>query len=311
MTAIASGRDRIRAALVLAVLISALICAAKAGGRADTFVWSSIQTADAKYEKGAILVTVQIAGVKSKLFAQLDTGADATIFYGRILRKMGVDVDSASGGMPPFRWFGHEESSGSWEQPAFVDWSMDVEVDSLGPSRPVVGTVGLDKVVGKILVLDFPHRQYAVLTDTGAVSQVVSTPVGYVNAAVSYNKLFVSVVMGPDTIPAVRYDCGASTATLILPLDWWQWATGLKGDEGVVVKDTVQSWGVGVETWTAPAKYDLFFGGVSLKSPRVTFVDWPDPTLRTAKLLGNAPFYDDYVVVVDCIRQKLGVARGR
>lgn len=39
----------------------------------------------------------------------------------------------------------------------------------------------------------------------------------------------------------------------------------------------------------------------------VTYIDWPDPTMVNAKLLGNAPLYDNYVVVVDCIRGKFGV----
>lgn len=98
-------------------------------------------------------------------------------------------------------------------------------------------------------------------------------------------------------------------ATLVLPRDWWQWATGLTGDEPGVIKDSVLSWGKYVNIGNAPALYDMTFGRVRIKTPTVTYVDWLDPTMATAKLLGNAPFCDNYMVIVDCIRSKFGVSQ--
>ena len=276
----------------------------------DSFIWASGEIRGKMYEKAAVLVPVEIPGVETKLYGQLDTGSDATVFYGNLLRRHGVPVDS--GGAIPlrFRWFGHSDKQGPLETPGFVDWTTDADVNpqSDDPSEHIIGSIGLDKVVGKVLILDFPSCKYAVVSDTLAVRQLLPDSVNYVDAAVAYNKFFLSVGLGADTLQAVRFDSGSSSFMLILPYDWWQWATGLSAESPTVVKDTIPSWGKGVETWTAPAKYELTFGQIRIPAPMVTYIDWPDSTLTNARIMGNAPFYNDYIVVVDCIRQKFGVA---
>lgn len=274
----------------------------------NTFIWSSAVIAGKECPKAVMLVPIEISGASGTFYAQLDTGADVTIFYGNILRKFGIDVDSINGDMPSFRWYGNSES---WERPLFLNWTMDGDIDTLSddPGERLVGTVGLDKVVGKILILDFPRERYAVLKDTADLADISTPPIDYVPAEISYNKFYVSVDMGEDTIQAVRYDCGSSSAALVLPLDLWQWATGLNGDEPAVIKDSISAWGKYIEMWAAPSQYDMIIGNFRMKTPTVTFVDWPDPTLQTAKLLGNAPFADSCLVVVDCIRSRFGVRR--
>jgi hypothetical protein len=294
-------------------LLFLLLAATLPAGAAsyDRFVWSSAEVGGVVHPRAAVLVPIEIPGAADGLYAQLDTGADATIFYGNILRKFGIDVDSVDGDLPSFQWYGHDHHPGPMERPVFLDWTKDADInpESKNPQDHIVGTVGLDKIIGKILVLDFPRERYAVLDDTGDLAEVVAGPIDYVPAEISYNKFYISVQLGEDTIPAVRYDCGSSSAALILPLDWWKWATGLNGYESQVVKDSVPSWGKYVDIWAAPSQYDMVIGSFRIKTPVVTFVDWPDPTLETTKLLGNAPFADSCVVVVDCIRSKFGVRR--
>ncbi len=293
----------------ITILSLLLVMALPAGAvNYDTFIWSSAKIGGKECPKAAMLVPIEIPGVPGTLYAQLDTGADATIFYGKILRKFGIDVDSINGDMPSFRWYG---SSSPLERPLFLNWTIDADIDSLSddPHDRLVGTIGLDKVVGKILVLDFPRERYAVLDDTADLADISAGPIDYVPATISYNKFYVSIEMGEDTIPAVRYDCGSSSAALILPLDWWQWATGLNGNESTVVKDSISSWGKYVAIWAAPSQYDMVIGDFRMKTPTVTFVDWPDPALETTKLLGNAAFADSCLVIVDCIRSKFGVRR--
>jgi hypothetical protein len=277
----------------------------------DDFFWISGDVLGEVNPKAAILVRLEIPGVQREIYGQLDTGSDATIFYGNILRKHGIDVDS-SGSVPlQFQWYDYGRKDSPLETPAFIDWQRDSDRDlrSDDPGHHIVGSIGLDKLIGKILILDFRRSRYAVITDTLEIRHLVPRPIGYVDAQIAYNKFFVSVEMGPDTLQAVRYDTGASAFTLVLPRDWWQWATGLAGTEREVERDTVASWGRGVETWTARSKYALKFGPVIIPAPEVTYINWPDSTMADLKLIGNAPFYDNHVVVVDCIRQKFGVSR--
>jgi hypothetical protein len=298
-------------ALVAVPLLSATLSYAQANVF-ETFHWTSAEIKGQHHEKAAILLPITIPGVAATLYAQLDTGADATIFYGHVLREHGVPVDS--GGTPDlqFRWFGLDSARGPLENPGFINWSMgsDVDLESDDPSEHIVGTVGLDKLIDRILILDFPRERYAVMADSSMADNLLPDSVDYVDATIYYNKFYVTVNLGDETVRAVRYDCGSSSATLILPLDWWQWATGLTGDEDAVIKDSIMSWGNYVTSWDAPAIHDLTFGAIRITAPHMTYIAWPDPSLASAKLMGNAPFYDNYVVIVDCIRERFGVCRG-
>ncbi|MFZ5981020.1 MAG: hypothetical protein ACOYVF_10355 [Candidatus Zixiibacteriota bacterium] len=297
--------------LVVLILVQASVFSEERG-KFESFVWSSSEMNGKVYEKAVILVPVTMAGNSQKLYAQLDTGADLTILYGRIMRKLGIPVDSAKSDAPPFRWYGHDREAGPLEEAEIINWTMDADINLESGNRDfyVIGTIGLDKVIGKVLVLDFPGERFAVLNDTAEIKKLLPAKVSYVDGTVSYNKFYVNIQLGKDTINAVRYDCGSSMSTLILPLDWWQWATGLEGDEPEVVKDSVISWGEYVDILTAPAQYDMVFADILLKNPEVMTVDWPDPTLAQTKLMGNAPFFDSLVVIVDCIREKFGICRG-
>lgn len=295
-------------AITLILLTTGLSVAAD---KYDAFVWSAAEIGGKVYDKTAILVPIEIEGISKKLYGQLDTGSDATILYGKCLRKHEIPVDSAGNEAPPFRWYGHNEKTGPLEKAAIIDWAMDSDIENQSdtPDSYIIGTIGLDKVASRILVLDFPANRYAVVDDTALLPDVIPTAIDYVDGVVSYNKLYIDVALGEDTIPAVRYDSGSSISVLVLPRDWWLWATGFEGDESEVLKDSVLSWGKFVSILVAPSKYDMRFGNFRVKNPMISFVDWTDPALATTKLLGNAAFYDSCVVVVDCIREKFGVGR--
>jgi hypothetical protein len=308
-TARASGRVAILSLAVALLLIS--VSDADGAGYFLPFHWSSHNHNGQVIEKAAILVPIRIEGSTKKLYAQLDTGADLTSFYGPALRIHGIAVDSVRHPNLRFKWYDFDGDYRSLGEHAFLRWDMGrgANPDSNDPSAHIVATIGMDQMVGRILVLDFPGARFAVLSDEAEVAALGADSIHYVNAEFSYFKFYVDVVVGEDTLRGVRYDCGASTATLILPLDVWQRSTGLTGDEDVIVRDSSWSWGRFVQLWKAPAKGDLSFGPIRLSSPEVTYIDWPDPTLRTMSFLGNAPFYDSFIVVVDCINQRFGVAR--
>jgi len=277
------------------------------------FAWSPNEIRGVVVEKAAVLVPIEIKGSKAKLYAQLDTGADLSSFYGPALRAHGIAIDSVRQPELHFRWCDLDGDYVALESPAYVRWDMGSTADpeSDNPSAHIVGTIGLDMVVGRILVLDFPNARFAVLDDTMQVESLIDSPVHYSNALQQYHKFYVNVVLGEDTLVGVRYDSGSSSAMLILPLEIWQRATGLTGDEETVARDSVVSWGKYVHILTAPALGDLSLGPVSVANPAVTYVDWPDPTLANTMLMGNAPFADSFIVIVDCMRDKFGVAEPR
>ncbi len=255
-----------------------------------------------------MLVPIKVTGSTKTLYAQFDTGSDATIFYGNILRRHGVKLDSALNQSLDFSWSdGLQVKSDSM---AVIDWSLDdsVNVTSTRPIDNIVGTIGAPLIRGKILVIDFPRTRFAVYDDTLSVTTQLSCAVQYVNGNLRHYRLYVPVIIGTDTLYDVLFDTGSSSSTLTIPKSLWQKVTGLNGDELQVKKDTIMAWGESLNQISAIARADLKFGVLTLKAPVVDHVEWTDPSLADFRIMGNAPFYDSCVVVVDTKYARLGVA---
>jgi hypothetical protein len=275
------------------------------------FEWASITLDSQLIPKAAILVPIRIPGTRKRLYAQLDTGSDGTFFYGKILNQHGVTLNSDSNHTIVFEWGLDSLEHSFLTATANVDWDRNEPVDTLSkdPVERVVGTIGADALKDKILVLDFPEARYSLLTDSLELPAAIRDSVQYASATLRNERLYVEVVLGGDTIRDVLYDCGSSSSTLTLPLGDWQKATGLAGDEPAVKKDSIPAFGHSLGRLSAAAKGDMTFGLVKVKAPVIDHVSWDDPSLTNFKILGNAPFYDDYVVVADFKYVRLGVAK--
>lgn len=298
--------------IILAVFQFSLIGLSRAEqSHFNKFEWAGAEFNKIFYPKAAILVPVNVAGISKILFAQLDTGSNGTFFYGNVLEKRGVKFDSTNRGYVKFSWLGGNEIPDAGRDSAFVSWSMDdsVNLSSEKPEDNIVGTIGLNEVLGKILVLDFPEQKYAIFSDSSELPAGLRDRLKYVPAVINNARFYVNIVIGKDTLKDIFYDTGASMSTLTLPLQDWRRATGLQGDESEIVRDSVFSWGKKIEVLKASSKADLQFGSIHIKSPMVEHVEWPDTSFNNYRLMGNAPFYDDYTVVVDCKYSRMGIAK--
>ncbi len=277
----------------------------------NKFEWVGAEFNKVSYPKAAILVPVKVAGTTKKLFAQLDTGCNGTFFYGKLLEKHGLKFDSTNKGYVKFSWLGEDEKPDAGGDSAFVSWSLDdsVNLSSYKPEDNIVGTIGLDEVLGKILVLDFPGQKYAIFSDSSEIPAGWKDRLKYVPAVIDNARFYVSIVIGEDTLRDIFYDTGSSMSTLTLPLADWRRATGLQGNEPKIIRDSVPSWGKNVEVLKASSKADLQFGSLRIRSPMVEHVEWPDTSFNNYRIMGNAPFYDEYIVVVDCKYLRMGVAK--
>jgi hypothetical protein len=273
------------------------------------FEWASVEMNGQTVPKVAMLVPITIAGCTKTLYAQFDTGSDATIFYGKFLRKHGLKLDSAQTRSLDFSW------SDGWQVKSdsmvVIDWSMDdsINVTSTKPIDNIVGTIGASLILGKILVIDFPRTRFAVFEDTLSLSTQLACTPQYVSGHIRHFRLYVPVVIGSDTLFDVLFDTGSSSSTLTLPDSLWRKATGLTDHAAQVKKDTIMAWGKSLNRISAIARADLKFGTLTVKAPVIDHVEWTDPSLTDFRIMGNAPFYDSCVVVVDTKYARLGVAR--
>ncbi len=296
--------------LIVSILLISNVCSKE--NTYQEFHWTSGVINNKDYDKTTILVPIKIHGVDKKLYAQLDTGAGSSRFYGHILRKHGIEVDSLKEPFIKFRWYDFDDNSITPDSTDYYMWNKNYEVDlkSDDPNENIVGTVGMKSITDKILILDFPNNKYAVLSDTLKIPALLEEEVYYLDANIDHDMYYVDICLGKDTI-TVRYDSGASIFTLIIPSDQWKNATGLSGDEDSIERDSVPSWASYVYLLNAPSQYDLTFGPIHVKNPRVTYMENYDKYSEDMKLIGNALFYDDYVVVVDCEREKFGICESK
>jgi hypothetical protein len=244
-------------------------------------------------DKAAMLVTLTV-GDKPLEF-QLDTGIPVTVIAESGAEKHGIE-------------YRFDETDGS----AFT---APVDLELAGeryPQRQVfikpnispepAGSVGLDLLMGKIVVFDFPGGRFCVreANDPGVAALMESS--AFTPVDVRDGKLFIDIEIGDERLEDVFFDTGASAFPLHVDLPVWQRLTGRNGAEVSNTRWQVRSWGTTVNFVGAPALGEMAVGGARIARPTVfyleekpeSFKDWPFPVQG---LIGNVPFLDQVVVL--------------
>lgn len=124
-------------------------------------IWKSDSIQDMLFEKAFFFVPVKIEGIKERLYMQFDTGIPETCFYGITLNKL---LESNTSMITEYS----EDSIQFLKRPILSIGKMrfeahkikmlnrgDVKIDS---SFIVIGSIGLDAIVGRTLILDFKKK---------------------------------------------------------------------------------------------------------------------------------------------------------
>lgn len=273
------------------------------------FEWVPYNTGVRILSKAAIAVPIYLKGSHHKLYAQLDTGSDATILYGNNLREWGIEIDSANNSLLEMSW---TDENSIWPiscKVAWVDDGVPIDTTSDKLEDRVVGTIGADELSGKILVLDFPNQTYSVLADSNQIPESVKLSAEYVRTILHDSRLWIKVIVGADTLGWALYDTGSSETFLSLPLQEWQRATQRTGSEDDVVRDSIPSWSEYLLTLTAKAPSALHLGNITIESPTIQYTAFANEGTSDWRIIGNAPFYNDFIVIYDAKYNRIGFAR--
>ena len=248
----------------------------------------------------AMRIPVGIGG--STYWFQLDTGADGSVLYGSsIAEKNGwliegdarfARVESLTlGGMTlPAAQFGIRQNR--------------------TPSEQTVGTIGLNFLVGKMVMLDFPQRRFCLAPAFDPPLEFV-VGVAFVPAELRDGKLFVNPTVAGRAIEDLFFDTGASAFGVHVDFERWKELTGLSSaDQGRAV--TVPSWGTEVTIVSADASGSFELGEFVTARPAVsfnadspvTFAKWP---FAVQGLIGNVMFLDSIIVLDLSAQPKFGM----
>jgi len=251
-------------------------------------------------ERAAIRVPVVVDGVEGSF--QLDTGLDVTLLYGGMAAKRG--------------W---EEYGGMYHVPSLSLGGMDLGPvwlhvrEDRGDDKHVDGSIGMDLFNGRIVIIDYPGRRFALL-DRGQVPLWVWERTGWNGVELRDAKLFLSVKLAGEQIDGLFFDTGSSAFDIVLDFDTWKELTDLSGPDEAPIHMTVNSWGNPVTAVGAPARGPLVVGMTRIDSPRLfyleekprLFADWPFPAKG---LIGNTPFWDHVVIIDLGLRPRFGLLR--
>jgi hypothetical protein len=250
----------------------------------------------------AMKVPVRLDGEDA--WMQLDTGLDATVLYGNITKvrrwhtQAGMyHVPSLEIGSIPFG-------------PIWLRSRGDIAVDPDNEDQSI-GALGLDILVGFVVVIDYPGRRLTLLRH-GEVPAWMWQHTTWAPAELRDAKLFINAILGGENLDGIFFDTGASAFEMTVDFETWRELTGCAGPEDASVRWKVVSWGNRVTAIGAPAKGPLVVGSAQINRPRVFYLEeqpnlfagWPFPAKG---LIGNAPFWDRVVILDLGIRPRFGL----
>jgi hypothetical protein len=246
------------------------------------FEWRSSSLSD----KSVMLVPISING--KQFIYQLDTGADVLMPYGAAMEKGWSPLGKAVR-IPDVRFAGMAFSSVK----GFPAKEMPVSQDPKDPQ----GTVGLELLLGKTFVIDFP-RQRVCLLERADLPERLDQAADWTPAEVRHGKLFVNLELNSKKLDGIHYDTGSSLYTLDTSLSLWQEATGKSGTKDATTHFSICcAWGHPLEGIGAPASGDLKIGNHVYPKPMLTTeIADPDSSWYQSTL-GNALFTQSIVIL--------------
>jgi hypothetical protein len=256
--------------------------------------------ADGVSDRAAMRLPVNLAGTRG--WFQLDTGLDATLVYGDLPARRG--------------W---ETLDGMYHVPSF-----DIGAIRLGPTwlrnregtsgeGETIGSLGLDLLIGYLVLIDYPGRRLAILKPGEAPLWLLQRT-SWTPAELRDAKLFMTVVLGETTVSGIFFDTGTSAFDMTVDFDKWIELTGCAGPESASAQFSVNSWGNRIHVIGCPARGPLVIGSAQIPNARVfyikeqpdLFASWPFPATG---LIGNAPFWDQVAIIDLGLRPRFGLVR--
>jgi hypothetical protein len=251
-----------------------------AGLSCSRFEWNS--------EKSVMRVPLSLN--RKQYWYQLDTGADEVIAYGNRPHEGWSPTEGAEGEMriPRAQFAG-------MSFPAILAYPRKTISD-----ENLQGTVGLDLLVGRTFIIDFPKKRICLIERADLPDSLIRDT-DWSDAEIRHGKLFINMTLNGKKLDEILYDSGSSPTTLDLDLNLWKEFTGKAGTNEATTHSKGQSWGQEIESIGAPATGDLIIGHHIYRTPSLTTIPARPDSYRTnfraQGSLGNALFTDSIVIL--------------
>ncbi len=251
--------------------------------RCSNFEWAS----DENSPKAVIRVPISIDG--QHYWYQLDTGADVVIAYGKGVHQGWLAKTD-------FSEVRHVEFAGM-SISAMPVFRMKDESD-----KDLQGTVGLDLLVGRTFIIDFPEKRVCLL-NRGELPDQLDQAASWTAAEIRNGKLFVQgLVLDGKPLSNVIYDSGTSPDELAVDFPLWKKATGRQSAADATSHNYAQTWGKKIEYVGARATGALILGKHTYPNPMLSAcpsrpTNFHDNVHGAIGALGNALFFNSIVIL--------------
>jgi hypothetical protein len=172
-------------------------------------------------------------------------------------------------------------------------------------------------MINFLVFIDFIHKRFAFVSKANLKSSYLD---GFSFVPMDYRdgQFFISISLNDASYPDdFFYDSGSSLFPLITRKSFWKQNTDKKVNASSKKILDVNRWGSTVEMIGAPMHGNLLIGKLKIRSPMIYFQktdakhkDPFDNMLFPVKgIIGNAPFYDCCIVVLDEPHQRFGIIK--
>jgi hypothetical protein len=262
----------------------------------SSFKWISSPVSD----KSGILVPITLDG--RNFWYQLDTGAPGLLPYGSAIEE-GWSKRGSAYRIPNVHFAGMTFTSVL----GYPDKDMQVPPNPIEPH----GTVGLELLIGKVLVIDMP-RQRVCLLERGDLPESLGYAADWSDAEIRKGKLYMDLELNGRKLDDIFYDTGASSLSMRVDMNLWKEATGKSGISDAQARYKLCcSWGHEIELIDAPASGNLKIGSHVFQKPRMTTKPANPDQFRKENwgqgLLGNEPFARSIVILDLGVSPRFGI----
>ncbi len=278
----------------------------------NKFIWVDYSFEGQYYDKAAIFIPFKFRGSDEKYYVQLDTGAPSLLngnTFSDIRETIDVKEHTSSSvtldGMLANNKFENKKFNLKNNYGSTLEELHKAEYKK-------VGNLGLDFFEDSFLILDFPRSRFMIADSKRQIPESILKNSEFIDVDYRYGKLFLDTKIGDKELTLV-YDTGASLFSIATMKDIWLELTESKVKETDIFLKA-PSWGKTAVFKGAKAKNYWTFGGLTIEKPLIAYetsglenLDFNAYPYNLDGVLGNAVFYDNYIITIDLKNNKFGI----
>ncbi len=213
---------------------------------------------------GAMLLPVQIKGIKKTLYMQLDLGSPSTMLYKKSLQSIPTELID---GVLFNKELNHitldfnlKRMTISSKTFRLLDYGDKLDFENPKTAN-IIGTIGTDLLEKRIIILNFKNGRCSF---TNKTEENGFTPFEF-----KQRRILIPARIGNENVKII-YDSGASGYQLITSKEIWE---TYRIPAGKIRSEKVNSWGDTLSIVSAPADKEMHFGDSKLRLSEVTYVE--------------------------------------